>query len=169
MLHSTAKQDLYNLLPHTDIPVSYNNPAGKQGPCGITDPESLATVDEVSDEEWQLALELMISDCLATAAAYAVNCNDEHGVVFLRCNCVDGTYENVTIDWLDTHDELKEKIAKIRMAGWYVENIATAGVVYYDNLLNFLRALGDAGGEFEVNEFGHISYTPNIEAKRFKH
>lgn len=131
--------------------------------------ESLATIDEVSDEEWQLALELMISDCLATAAEYAVNCSDERGVVFLRCNCGDGTYENVTIDWLDTHDELKEKFAKIRMAGWYVEDVSISGFVSTPNLIQLLRSLGDAGGELEFDEFGHIRYTPNIMAKCLKH
>lgn len=149
----------------SSILVGHPDPVGEEGPKG-PEHESLSTIDEVSDEEWQLALELMISDCLATAAEYAVNCNDERGVVFLRCNCGDGTYENVTIDWLDTHDELKEKVAKIRMAGWYVEDVATAGVVYYDNLLHFLRSLGDAGGELDEDEYGDLRYQPNIEVKR---
>lgn len=128
--------------------------------------ESLANIDEVSDEEWQLALELMVADCLATIAEKTVSDEEYRGCVFLHCNCGDGTYENVTIDWLDTHDELKEKVAKIRMAGWYVEDVATAGVVVMENLQHFLCSLGDAGGELDEDEYGDLRYQPNIDVKR---
>lgn len=148
--------------------VGHPDPVGEKGPKG-PDPESLATIDEVSDEEWQLALELMVADCLATIAENTVSDEEYRGCVFLRCNCGDGSHENVTIDWLNTHDELKEIIAEIRMAGWYVEDVATAGVVVMENLQHFLRSLGDAGGELDYGIYGDIRYQPIIEAKRFKH
>lgn len=161
MLNATLKQDLNS---------SYGEAMSKCRTCYVdTDdvsPENLANIDEVSDEEWQLALELMVADSLATVAEHTVSHEEDRGVVFLRCNCGDGSRENVTIDWLDTHDELKEKVAKIRMAGWYVEDVATAGVVVMDNLQHFLRGLSDAGGELDIDEYGDLRYQPNIEVKR---
>lgn len=124
--------------------------------------ENLATIDEVSEEEWQLALELMVADCLATIAENALCVGECRGTVSLYCNCGDNSRVIVLIDWLDTHDELKEKFAKIRMAGWYVEDVSISGFVSMSHLIQLLRSLGDAGGELEVNEFGQIRYTPNI-------
>lgn len=131
--------------------------------------ESLANIDEVSDEEWQLALELMVADCLATIAENTVCVGEYKGVVSLYCNCGDMSREIVNIDWLDTHDEIKEKVAKIRMAGWYVEEVSIDGCISTGNLQHLLRSLGDAGGELKYDEVGHLHYTPNIMAKRLKH
>lgn len=131
--------------------------------------EDLTTIDEVSEEEWQLALELMVADCLATIAENALCVGEYRGNVSLLCNCGDNSRGIVLIDWLDTHDELKEKFAKIRMAGWYVEDVSISGFVSTPHLIQLLRSLGDAGGELESDEFGHIRYTPNIMAKCLKH
>lgn len=150
------------------ILVGHPDPVGGKGPKG-PEPESLANIDEVSDEEWQLALELMVADCLATIAENALCVGEYRGTVYLYCNCGDNSRGIVLIDWLDTHDELKEKVAQIRMAGWYVEDVSIRGFVSRAHLQQFLRSLGDAGGELEFDEFGHIRYTPNIIAKRPKH